>query len=249
MPTPSNVNSVSAPNGNSPATGVTAQDVIRIADSKVGQYGATNEFTSWYGGGIGAGEWCDIFVSWVFGQAGQLSAIGGKFALTTAHAAWFKSQGRWGTTPQPGALAFFSWSGGKSISSIDHVGIATDSGNGSTVSTVEGNTGNNQVATRVRSMNNVVGFGYPKLDGSPLPSGVSPVGFNPVNNPLSGILGSVDVLSKLGTLASHVLNPKFWERIGIAALGLLIVAFGIVFVKRRQIESAIKTGAKVAAVV
>ncbi|WP_344844298.1 hypothetical protein [Nonomuraea dietziae] len=40
-------------------------------------------------------------------------------AYTVAHAKWFKSNERWGTTPKPGAVVFFSWSGSKSISSIN----------------------------------------------------------------------------------------------------------------------------------
>lgn len=220
----------------------TSTDILNIATAQVGSYGRPNKFTDWYGF---SDNWCDMFVSWAFNEAGALSAIGGKFALTTAHAKWFQSQGLWGTTPQIGACVFFDWNGGKSISGIDHIGIVRGIGN-SAIETVEGNTGDNQVALRTRSTGLVVGYGYPKLDGNPMPAGG--VNVIPVGNPFSAVKGAAEVLSNLSGIAGKALNPKWWERIGIGALGLIVVALGIVFMKRRQIETQISKVAKVATV-
>jgi hypothetical protein len=138
---------------------------------------------------------------------------------------------------------FFDWNGGHAISGIDHVGIVVQDLGGGKIKTVEGNTGSNQVAIRERSTGNVVGYGYPALDGSAV---ATPAGFNVPGASLTDPFG---VLGKLNTIATTILNPKWWERVGLVALGLLVIALGIVFYKRRQIESAVKTGAEVAAFV
>ncbi|MEV4062314.1 CHAP domain-containing protein [Nonomuraea dietziae] len=109
--------------------------------------------------------WCAMFVSWVGEMTGARPQVGWD-AYTVAHAKWFKSNERWGTTPKPGAVVFFSWSGSKNISSINHVGfVEKDNGNG-TITTVEGNTGNGAVEQRVRPKSQVVGYGYPQYSGA-----------------------------------------------------------------------------------
>lgn len=105
--------------------------------------------------------WCAMFVSWVGEETGARSTVGWD-AYTVAHAKWFKNNERWGSSAKPGAVVFFSWSGSKSLDSIQHVGfVLKDNGNG-TISTVEGNTGNGKVEERVRPKSQVVGYGYPE---------------------------------------------------------------------------------------
>jgi hypothetical protein len=152
------------------------QDVIALARKQVGiqDNGGSTKFGRWYmtthkaqltvkrdGGSISdyaAGEWCDMFVSWVGDQAHVRGM--GKDAYTVEHAKWFQRVGRWGSTPKPGAVVFFSWSGG-GIDGIDHVGLVVkDNGNG-TIQTIEGNT-NNAVMARERSTDSIVGYGYPE---------------------------------------------------------------------------------------
>ncbi|WP_019629195.1 CHAP domain-containing protein [Actinomadura atramentaria] len=157
---------------------VTAQDVIRQAESQVGvkeDGSGETKFQDWYmstdrakettkrdGGSIGAykdASWCSMFVSWVGTKVGFSDQVG-QDAWTIAHAKWFKSHDRWGTKPKPGAVVFFNWDGKKSLDDIEHVGfVVKDNGDG-TVKTVEGNTGN-AVKTKTRDLDQIVGFGYP----------------------------------------------------------------------------------------
>jgi CHAP domain len=154
-----------------------AADTLKVALSQVGtteNAAGGTKFNEWFmaspfakagvardGGSISDyanANWCDMFISWVGAQAG-VNGIGGD-AFTPAHAKWFQQQGRWGSVPRPGAVVFFSWSGGKSTDSIDHVGLVIKDNGDGTIQTVEGNTGN-AVKVRTRSTDHVVGYGYP----------------------------------------------------------------------------------------
>lgn len=160
---------------------VTAQDVLRIAASKIGvtenAYGGGTEFHEWYmnspraletlardGGtlrGYANAPWCAMFVSWVGEQAG-IRPIMGWDAYTVTYAKWFRANRHWGTeVASPGAVVFFDWGGSKNIEAIDHVGLVErDNGDG-TITTIEGNTGNGKVERRIRPKWQVVGYGYP----------------------------------------------------------------------------------------
>ncbi|WP_433501256.1 CHAP domain-containing protein [Sphaerimonospora sp. CA-214678] len=160
---------------------VSPQDVLQLAASQVGitenSAGGGTKFHDWYmnspraletlardGGtlkGYANAPWCDMFVSWVGEQLG-IGPVMGSDAYTVQHAAWFAKHGRWGNTPEPGAVVFFDWSGGKAIGGIDHVGfVVRDNGNG-TIETIEGNTGDGgAVEQRTRSKGYVAGYGYP----------------------------------------------------------------------------------------
>ncbi len=163
---------------------VTAQQVLDLASRQIGvtenAQGGGTKFQSWYmssprakettardGGRIrdyANAPWCAMFVSWVGEQAGIRPTMGWD-AYTVAHARWFKKNDHWGTTPKPGAVVYFDWSGGKSIDGIDHVGfVKKDNGDG-TITTIEGNTGNGKVEQRVRPTSQVVGYGYPVYSG------------------------------------------------------------------------------------
>ncbi|WP_433174956.1 CHAP domain-containing protein [Actinoallomurus sp. CA-150999] len=155
----------------------TAADALKLAVSQVGTTetaaGGT-KYNQWFmstpfakrgvqrdGGAISDyadASWCDMFVTWVGAQAG-IKGIGGD-AFTPEHARWFKQQGRWGSAPKPGAVVFFSWSGG-GIDGIDHVGLVIKDNHNGTIQTVEGNT-DNAVRIRTRSTDQVVGYGYPQ---------------------------------------------------------------------------------------
>ncbi|MER7618955.1 CHAP domain-containing protein, partial [Nonomuraea wenchangensis] len=159
---------------------VSAGQVLDVARAQVGTTenaaGGGTKFQQWYADSARAGEtvqrdggnrnaylnapWCSMFVSWVGEQSGARSQIGWD-AYTVTHAKWFAANDRWGTEAKPGAVVFFSWSGSKSLSAIDHVGfVVKDNGDG-TISTIEGNTGNGKVEERVRPTSQVVGYGYP----------------------------------------------------------------------------------------
>lgn len=156
-----------------------AADALKLATAQVGvtedAAGGGTKFQKWFvsspwavrgverdGGTVSDYEdanWCDMFVSWV---GAQLNVKGmGADAFTRTHAQWFKDQGRWGQTPTPGAVVFFSWSGSKSIDDIDHVGLVMEDNHDGTIQTVEGNT-DNAVRIRTRDVSTVVGYGYPE---------------------------------------------------------------------------------------
>jgi hypothetical protein len=156
----------------------TADDAIKIAKKQVGiaENGAgQTKFQDWYmsteraretverdGGSIKAyddAQWCSMFISWIGEQIGFSDQIGND-AWTIAHARWFQDHDRWGTEPRPGAVVFFSWSGGESVDSIRHVGMVIEDLGGGRIRTVEGNT-SNAVKIRERSTDQVVGYGYP----------------------------------------------------------------------------------------
>jgi hypothetical protein len=157
----------------------TANDALRLAISQVGvtedANGGGTIYQKWFtsspwairgvqrdGGSVSDytdANWCDMFISWIGDQLG-VRGIGAD-AFTPTHAQWFKDQGRWGETPTPGAIVFFSWSGGKSIDDIEHVGMVIKDNHDGTIQTVEGNT-DNAVKIRTRSVSTVVGYGYPE---------------------------------------------------------------------------------------
>jgi hypothetical protein len=128
-------------------------------------------FGRWYG--VDGVPWCNIFVSYCFskgagytickGYAGAgVNAKGCAYVPTTE--AWLRAAGYWvgRTTPRAGDIAIFNWDG---TGVPEHIGIVEKSlGNGQ-FQTVEGNTavGNDsnggQVMRRIRTINQVDGFG------------------------------------------------------------------------------------------
>jgi surface antigen len=115
----------------------TAAQVLNVARAELGYQEGYNDWTkygSWYG--MNNAAWCDIFVSWVGNRAHGNTGLLGKYAYTPAHADWFKSKGRWSTSPKVGSIVFFQWAG---WSRICHVGIVEAVNSGSIV-TIEGNT-------------------------------------------------------------------------------------------------------------
>ncbi|ROO83838.1 CHAP domain-containing protein [Actinocorallia herbida] len=159
--------------------GVTAKQFVAEAKTQLGQSedaSGETKFGEWYADTDRAGEtvardggsrsayldaeWCNMFVSWVAEQTGMKDTVG-QDAWTVAHAKWFKEEGRWGTTPKPGAIVFFNWNGEKDLDSIVHVGIVDHVDDDGTIHTVEGNTGN-KVQEKVRDASQIVGYGYPE---------------------------------------------------------------------------------------
>jgi surface antigen len=124
-------------------------------------------YGAWYG--MDGVSWCDIFISWLFGQfPGGLDAIGGKNAYTPSHAEWFRRNGRWGTTPKVGAVVFFDFP--DSVDRIQHVGIVEKILGPGRVQTIEGNTSpgdagsqsnGDGVYRRERPARYIAGYGYP----------------------------------------------------------------------------------------
>lgn len=80
-------------------------------------------------------------------------------------------------------------------------------------------------------------------------SGVTPA-FNPLD-PL-GLTSKIPVLGQLEGIAGVLTNAAFWRRVGVAALGGMVILLGILFINRKRLENlaveGAKTGAKVAEV-
>lgn len=129
-------------------------------------------YGDWYAGRHGdkafaTANWCDMGLSWCAWKVGETAAFG-EFAYTPWHARWFADQGRWHTTgPQPGDAVFYSWSGGHTISSIEHIGLVEKVLSGSYIQTIEFNT-SNAVLRRKRWRGYVVGYGRPAYGGGVL---------------------------------------------------------------------------------
>ena len=143
------------------------QKLLQVAKSQIGYTEKASGYTKygdWYGKHVDkdssykTAPWCDMFLAWAANKAG-IEDWTGDFASTPDHANWFKKHDAWGHHPEPGAVVFFSWYGGKSIGDIEHVGIV-ESVHGSTLHTIEANH-NDHLGRATRDVSQVVGYGYP----------------------------------------------------------------------------------------
>lgn len=141
--------------------------LLEVAKSQLGYHERADGYTKygdWYGKHVDTDSyyktapWCDIFLTWAAHQAGVQDWTG-DFASTPDHAKWFQQHHAWGHSPEPGAIVFFSWSGGMSIGDIEHVGIV-EKVDGHTLHTIEANH-NDMLGRAVRDTSQVVGYGYP----------------------------------------------------------------------------------------
>lgn len=145
--------------------------VIAIARGEVGYTESGNnwhkyaaEMRAAYGWDVQNQPWCDIFVDWCFVKAFGLEAaakmtyqpIGGFSALCRTSAQFYKNNGAWTLSPEPGDQIFLIYDGG-----INHTGIVTEV-SGGVVSTVEGNS-SDRVRTGAYAIGSsvIAGFGRP----------------------------------------------------------------------------------------
>ena len=119
-------------------SGDQASDIVGIAQTQLGYsegYDGYTKYGDWYG--LPNSDWCAMFVSWCADQAGVDTSTFPKFALCSAGADWFISQGRFqysgSYAPKAGDLIFYS-----SYGDIYHVGLVTGSDD-SNVYSIEGN--------------------------------------------------------------------------------------------------------------
>ncbi|WP_328807648.1 CHAP domain-containing protein [Nonomuraea antri] len=130
---------------------------------KLGQF---TKFGQWYADRVQDTQyknapWCDMFIAWAADKAGVGDYVG-QFAWTPSHAAWFRKQGAWTQQPEPGALVFFDWQGGKSYKGVDHVGIV-EKVQGKKIHTIEANVDRVWLKRKVRETEKVVGYGLPRV--------------------------------------------------------------------------------------
>ena len=168
-------------------TGNQRTDLVNVARSQLGYHegdntsqlhgessGSSNytEYGYWYGTqvqGHSGGSyyaWCAYFISWCARQAGIPTSIisNASYACAGSDNGDFKNldyYARGSYTPKVGDLVFFCWEGNSSC--WDHVEIVIGVSS-SEVTTLGGNTGDNNVKSRKWSLSNsnIRGYGVPK---------------------------------------------------------------------------------------
>lgn len=154
------------------------EDMIKSMEGclGLGEPRGGNKVHKWYGARNGSyfkdpsTPWCDMTVTYAGFHSGNYKQTNpkGDRAYTVWHAEDGQRLGTWhaGTTAnikkyaKRGAIVFFDWDGGNSISSIDHVGVVTKNFGDGRVATIEGNT-SNVCARRVRGPSVIAGFWVP----------------------------------------------------------------------------------------
>ncbi|MFB9180886.1 peptidoglycan-binding protein [Dactylosporangium sucinum] len=181
-----------------------ARKLLGLAESPPGSN--HNYVTAWYGFD---GPWCDMSVSYIAAQSGNLSAVMGKFAYTVAHAQAFANAGRWHYGLggiRPGDIVFFDWGGSGSIANIDHVGIVEAVRSNGTIVTLEGNT-SDMFLRRVRS-NCIVGYGRPAYgDASPMPATDGMLRLGSTGNAVKKLQGNLNTVMKSGLTVDGQFGP------------------------------------------
>lgn len=154
---------------------VTADQIIKVARAEIGTK-ATNikkcKYNTWYYGTAVSGsgyDWCEVFVQWVFHQAGAAALLYTKTANCGYAAKAFQNHGRLVKSGfKRGDVVFFHWSQERSTLVpgtyvSDHVGIIESVNGDGTITAIEGNTGggNGEVMRRVRPLSVISCAGRP----------------------------------------------------------------------------------------
>ena len=168
-------------------TGNQRTDLVNVARSQLGYHEGDNtsqlhgessgsrnytEYGYWYGTQVQGNSvgsyyaWCAYFISWCARQAGIPTSIisNASYACAGSDNGDFKNldyYARGSYTPKVGDLVFFCWEGNSSC--WDHVEIVIGVSS-SEVTTLGGNTSNNNVKSRKWSLSNsnIRGYGVPK---------------------------------------------------------------------------------------
>ncbi|GAA3447141.1 CHAP domain-containing protein [Planomonospora venezuelensis] len=144
-------------------------DLLKVMVAELGYRegpGQRTKFGEWYSTEVvrdaqyRTAPWCDMFIAWAAERAGVEQYVG-QFAWTPSHARWFETRDAWSDTPEPGALVFFDWSGGKDIKGVDHVGVV-ERVEGGTIHTIEANVDRVWLKRKARDERDVVGYGLPR---------------------------------------------------------------------------------------
>ena len=190
-------------------TGNQRTDLVNVARSQLGYHegdkfsdlgggnstGSSNytEYGYWYGTQVAGSSggyyyaWCAYFISWCARQAGIPTSIISNASSACAgsddgdfHNLTYHSRGSY--TPQVGDLIFFDWD--SEPGPWDHVEIVT-AVSSSSVTTLGGNTGKNNVKERTWSLSysEIQGYGVPNYSGSSGGGGGSSDATDPNNYP------------------------------------------------------------------
>ncbi|MFF0773758.1 CHAP domain-containing protein [Nonomuraea wenchangensis] len=208
-----------------------AQRLLETVRQELGYKEKSGQFTKfgqWYADRVQDNQfrnapWCDMFLAWAADKSG-LTPYVGEFAWTPSHAAWFMKQGAWSQRPEPGALVFYDWRGGKSYKGIDHVGVV-ERVKGKKIHTIEANVDGVWLKRKVRETDKVVGYGVPRLvkanadrlgeiPGTEQPFVRPPQSATGASSPLD-FLGTPPALLAAMVLATVLLSLRFTRRRGI----------------------------------
>ncbi|MER5421424.1 CHAP domain-containing protein [Streptosporangium roseum] len=204
------------------------------------QAGQRTTFGEWYSTNVvkdpqyRTAPWCDMVIAWAAGKAGVEDFVG-QFAWTPSHARWFETRDAWSGEPEPGALVFFDWSGGKDIKGIDHVGVV-ERVEGGTLHTIEGNVDGVWLKRKTRDESKVVGYGLPRkvkerLTGEDAPV---PVTAGRIEAGAAAAAGSVTA-----SVTGRPETPSIpTEAVPVAAVLLLVLGATLVLARRRPRASA-----------
>ena len=199
-----------------------AKKLLDIARGQIGYNGTgtsdnpSSKFGRFYG--IDPGQWCAMFVSWCFFQAGSPLHIETSkgFARVAEGRAFFIREHRFSgpeTTPRPGDLVFFRFSTG------NHIGIVESATSPSAIVSIQGNTndaaqGRTGNCCRRKKHNNrfVTGYGHPAFDGAavPTPGTYTVVGGDTLSKIAATFLGNAaryPEIMALNALTSTVIRP------------------------------------------
>lgn len=214
---------------------VHADQVIKTATAELGYAESPpgsnkTKYGRWYG--IPEGQWCAMFVSWCFHQAGATAAIAGLqsgkgFAGTQAALAYAKAHGWLVKTPEPGDIMIHTTVPGKT----GHTGIVLRAVAGG-CETIEGNTDvsggrtGGKVMRKTRPASYVAGYIRPRWDAvkpAPVPSVVAPA---PVVTTTSGsaVLVTTSPPKPVGRVWRDPVTGKVWEVQAVLARHLTTVA-------------------------
>ncbi len=149
----------------------TSAAVLYVAQREVGfraSPGNDTPYSAWYqqtyplaGNDFDGENWCGMFLSWVWHQAG----FGLQFAWVPSGVSAFKFYGLFDGVPRPGDAVFYDWDAN---GQADHVGLVEAVHFDGTVQTIEGNTGSPVGVYRGligpsgdRAFTDVLGYGHP----------------------------------------------------------------------------------------
>lgn len=185
------------------------EEVVSIANKELslGISGRPNKYTNWYGLN---GEWCAMFVSWVFNQAGVSTDSVPKTASVSTFLSEAQKQGRYyskqsGYNPVGGDIVIFK-------NGMSHVGLVTG-WDGRQFTTVEGNTGSypGKVSSGKYSLgySGLSGFFSPNISGN----GTAPSKSKTINLP-SGLGGVFTYMGWQTITSSGSLQYKLRSQAG-----------------------------------
>ncbi len=162
-PAPTGVGALTAPPGVGVPTGTPGQQIVRSAESQLGQAEqppGSNEspaiavYRTATAGAIPGAPWCAYFASWAARQAGVPLGPGGEGIGSVGQIwSWAQGTGRAipngpGVTPQPGDLIVFG---------DEHVGIVRSVLPNGDIQTIEGNY-ENKVSANIRTPSEATGY-------------------------------------------------------------------------------------------